>query len=132
MSGRRPYVRSMDGWWRRDPWFVHYMAREATAVIVVAYAIVLLVGVVRLAQGEAAYDAWLAALRTPASIAFHVLTLAVFAYHTVSWFRIMPKTMPAIYAGGQKLAPAVITGTGIAVAAACCAALLVIVRVMAS
>ena len=124
MSGRRPYVRSMDGWWRRDPWFVHYMMREATAVIVVAYALVLLVGVVRLAQGEPAYDAWLMSLRTPASIAFHLVALAVFAYHTVSWFRIMPKTMPAIDIGGRKLSPAVITGTGIAAAAVCCAALL--------
>ena len=132
MSGRRPYVRSMDGWWRRDPWFVHYMAREATSVIVVAYAVVLLVGIVRLAQGEAAYGAWLAALRTPASIVFHLVALAVFAYHTVSWFRIMPKTMPAIQVGGRKLSPAVITGTGIAAAVVCCAALLMIARVMAS
>ncbi len=131
MSGRRPYVRSMDGWWRRDPWFVHYMMREATAVIVVAYAIVLLVGVVRLAQGQAAYDGWLASLRTPASILFHLVALAVFAYHTVSWFRIMPKTMPAIAVGGRKVSPAVITGTGIAAAVVCGLALLVIARVVA-
>ena len=51
MSARRPYVRSMDGWWRRDPFFIRYMIREATAVLVVAYAAVLLLGVVRLAPG---------------------------------------------------------------------------------
>ena len=44
---RRPYQRSMDGWWRRDPFFMRYMAREATALIVALYAVVLLVGVVR-------------------------------------------------------------------------------------
>ncbi len=116
----RPYVRSMDGWWRRDPFFVRYMAREATAVFVVAYAVVLLVGVLRLSQGEAAFNGWLAALRSPASVAFHVFLLAIFVYHTWSWFRIMPKTMPMILPDGKRLQPAMITGGGLAVAAVLC------------
>ena len=75
MSGRRPYTRSMNGWWRRDPFFVRYMIREATALIVAAYAIVLLAGVLALAQGEAAWIGWLAAMRNPFSIALNVLML---------------------------------------------------------
>ena len=27
----RPYVRPMAGWWKRDPFFMRYMARELTA-----------------------------------------------------------------------------------------------------
>ncbi len=126
MSGRRPYVRPMDGWWRRDPFFIRYMIREATAVLVVAYATVLLFGVIRLAQGESAYDGWLAALRSPWSIGFHLVLLAGFIYHTWSWFRIMPKTMPSIVVGGKKLQPAVITAVGLAAAALLSAALLLI------
>jgi fumarate reductase subunit C len=53
----------MRGWWRRNPFFIRYMVREATAVAVAAYAIVLTTGVVRLAQGEAAWNGWLEALR---------------------------------------------------------------------
>lgn len=117
MSARRPYMRSMDGWWRRDPFFVRYMIREATAVLVVAYATVLLFGVFRLAQGESAYDAWLASLRSPWSVAFHIVLLASFVYHTWSWFQIMPKTMPAIVIRGKKLQPAVITAAGLLAAA---------------
>ena len=116
----RPYVRSMDGWWRRDPFFVRYMAREATAVFVVVYALVLLVGAWRLSQGEAAFNGWLAALRSPVSVAFHVFLLAIFVYHTWSWFRIMPKTMPLILPDGKRLQPAMITGGGLAVAAVLC------------
>jgi fumarate reductase subunit C len=56
-------MRPMDGWWRRTRFFIRFMIREATAVLVVAYATVLLFGVIRLAQGESAYDAWLASLR---------------------------------------------------------------------
>jgi fumarate reductase subunit C len=126
MTLRRPYVRSMDGWWRRDPFFVRYMIREATAVLVAAYAMVLLIGVLRLAQGEAAYNGWLEALRTPQSIVFHLVLLVGFLYHTWSWFSIMPKTMPVILVDGKKLPPAVITGAGLLVAVLSCSVLFLI------
>ena len=124
MSPRRPYVRSMDGWWRRDPFFVRYMLREATAVFVVAYALVLLCGVVSLAEGEAAFKGWLEVLRTPASVAFHLFLLVIFVYHTWSWFRIMPKTMPKLILGGRQVPQQRITDIGLMIAIVCSAALL--------
>jgi fumarate reductase subunit C len=85
-------------------------------MLVVAYAGVLLLGVIRLAQGESAYEQWLAALRSPWSIAFHLVLFAGLVYHTWSWFEIMPKTMPSISISGKKLQPAVITATGLVAA----------------
>lgn len=114
---RRPYVRPMAGWWRRNPFFVEYMVHEGTALFVAAYAIVLLVGLLRLAEGEAAWNGWLDALKSPLSVAFHLILLAAIAYHCWTWFRIMPKTMPPIVVGGKRLPPAAITGSGLAVAA---------------
>ena len=69
------YVRPMRGWWRRDPFFIRYMVREATALGVAAYAIVLTVGVVRLAQGDAAWNAWVAVLQTPGTMLLHGVLL---------------------------------------------------------
>ena len=109
---RPPYVRPMQGWWRRDPFFVRYMVRETTALAVAAYAIVLTVGALRLAQGEAAWNGWLAALRTPWSIALHAVLLVAMIVHAKSWFEIMPKTMPMMFIGGQRLAATTITRTG--------------------
>ena len=109
---RRPYVRPMQGWWRRDPFFMRYMVREATALAVVAYAIVLTIGVVCLAQGEAAWNGWLAALRSPWSLLLHAVLLLAMAVHARSWFEIMPKTMPMIFIGGKRVAAAMITRTG--------------------
>lgn len=109
MAVRHPYVRPMGGWWRRNPYFLRYMAREATAPFVMAYALVLLSGLIRLAQGREAFEGWLAALRSPGSIAFHGLLGVVLLYHTWSWFRIVPKTLPPL-----GLRPALITGLGIA------------------
>jgi fumarate reductase subunit C len=116
-------MRSMSGWWRRDPFFMRYMIREATALIVAAYALVLLAGVLRLSQGEAAWNGWLALMRSPISIALHVLMLAGMIYHTYSWFEIMPKTMPAMFVGGRRVTATTITMSGFAAAVAAAAAL---------
>jgi fumarate reductase subunit C len=107
-----PYVRPMRAWWRRDPFFVRYMVREATAVAVLVYAIVLTVGVVRLAQGEAAWNGWLAALRSPWALLLHALLLVAMFIHAKTWFEIMPKTMPMIVFGGRRLAATTITRSG--------------------
>jgi fumarate reductase subunit C len=132
MSNRRPYVRSMDGWWRTDAYFIRYMAREVTAVFVAAYAAVLLVGLVRLSQGEAAFNAWLQALKSTPSLVFHLILLATFVYHTWSWFNIMPKTMPIMFVGGKRVQPETITGIGLAAAVVACLAVFFIVRGMHS
>lgn len=132
MAFRRTYIRPMDGWWRRDPFFIRYMAREATAVFVVIYAVVLLVTLGRLAQGEASFDAWVASLRSGTSIALHAILLAAFIYHTYTWFSIMPKTMPPIVIGGKKLGGATITALGIAAAALASAVLFALVKWLAS
>lgn len=132
MAIRRTYLRSMDGWWRRDPFFVRYMAREATAIFVVIYTLILLVGVIRLAQGEAAFAGWLDALRSPGAIAFHAFLLVVFLYHTWSWFRIMPKTLPPLSVAGHRLSAAAITALGLAASAAASAAMLLVFAVLAA
>jgi fumarate reductase subunit C len=102
----------MRGWWRRNPFFVRYMVREATAVAVAVYAIVLTTGVVRLAQGEAAWNGWLEALRSPWSLLMHLVLLVAMIVHAKSWFEIMPKTMPMMFVGGRRVAAATITRTG--------------------
>jgi fumarate reductase subunit C len=86
----------MTGWWLKHPYFFLYMIREGSAVFLTAYALVLLAGLACLALGEPAYDAWRAALATPVSIGFHIVALLVVAYHSVTWFQVMPKTAPDI------------------------------------
>jgi fumarate reductase subunit C len=111
-DARRGYVRPMQGWWRRDPFFMRYMLREGTALAVLVYAIVLAVGALRLAQGEAAWNGWLAALRSPGSILLHLVLLASMVVHAHSWFEIMPKTMPMMFVGGHRVAQSTITRIG--------------------
>ena len=98
-----PYARSMRGWWWRHPYYRWYMLRELTCVFVAAYAVVLLVGLARLAQGRAAYDAWRASLDTPLALAFHAVALVLIAYHAWTWFAVMPKSMPLLRIHGRRV-----------------------------
>lgn len=132
MSARRPYVRPMAGWWRRDPWFVEYMLHEATAPAVAAYALILLIGLFRLAQGEVAWMQWLAFLGSPLSLALHGVLLLAFAYHAWTWFRIMPRTLPPIRFRGARVAASTITRIGLAAALVASALVYVVVARLAA
>ena len=116
MSQVRTYMRPMAGWWRRNPYFVKYMIREASAPLFYAYALWLLVGLVALARGEVAYNAWRAASSHPLSILLHTVVFVFAIYHT--WFSVLPKTTPDI-----DVQPRVLVAAGIVAAALCCAAL---------
>ena len=112
MSARKPYMRPMEGWWRRDPYYVRYMMMEATSVIVAIYAVILLVGVWCLNEGQAPYEAWLAALRHPLAIALHGFLLLAMCYHAYTWWKVLPKTLPLIHAGGKPVAGLLLSTAG--------------------
>lgn len=126
----RGYRRPMGQWWRRNPYFFWYMVREVTAVGVAVYAVVLLAGVVCLARGEPSWNAWLAAMRSPMSIALHVLLLAAMVCHAWSWFDIMPKTMPMMFVGGKRVAASTITRAGWVVAVVAAIVLYLVARML--
>jgi len=112
MARIRPYVRPMRGWWRRNPYYVRYMIREASSVFLAIYTVILLVGLLRLAQGEAAYEAWRAALTSFGSVAFHSLALLTVGYHAYTWWKVSPKTLPDLRFAGRPLPELVITAGG--------------------
>lgn len=93
---RNPYVREVPKvlWFFDHPRYLRYMARELTCLFIGAYTLLLVVGIVRLAQGRAAYESFLDALTSPLSIAFHVLALCFSVYHSVTWFNLTPKALP--------------------------------------
>jgi fumarate reductase subunit C len=113
---RRPYVRPMPGWWKKNPFFVWYMVREATAVAVWIYALILTVGVVRLGQGELAWHGWLQSMQTIPSLVLHLLLLISMVVHTYSWFEIMPKTMAPLVVQGERVSAERIQRSGWSVA----------------
>ena len=125
---RHPYVRPMAGWWRRDPFFVRYMVREASAVFLALYALGLLWGLGALARGQAAYQAWQAALAHPLTMLFHLVALVLVSYHAYTWWKVSPKTMPTLYVGGKAVPQSAISAAGWAATLAASVLVYVLVR----
>jgi fumarate reductase subunit C len=108
---RNPLLREVPPttWFFRHPRYLRYMAREVTCIFVGAYCVLLVVGLERLSAGQASYEAFLAALRSPASIVFHALALVASVYHAATWFNATQKAMP-VQIGEDFLPGNVISG----------------------
>lgn len=92
---RKPYVREMTWRWVfRHPRYLRYMAREFSCLFIGAWTLLMVWGLKQLAEGPAAWAAFLEYLRSPASIVFHVLALGFATYHSVTWFKLTPKALP--------------------------------------
>lgn len=128
MAQPKTYMRPMAGWWRRNPFYLWYMAREASCLFITVYALVLLVGLWRLSQGPAAFEAWRAALAAPVSVAFHLVALVFVLYHAWTWFKIMPKTLPFVRVGGRRVSDRAIVVSGAITAVAASILLFAAVR----
>lgn len=113
---RKPYVREMPrfAWVFGHPRYLRYMTRELSCIFIGVYTLLLVCGVGRLAAGQAAYEAFLESLRSPLSIAFHVLALAFAVYHSVTWFNLTPKALP-VQLGEEFIPDGVIAGAHYAV-----------------
>jgi fumarate reductase subunit C len=98
---RRPYIRpvSRAGWWLSQPRYFRYMLRELSSLFIGGYMLILTVGLLRLSQGPAAYEAFLHNWLGPAGVSYAVFTLIFALYHTYTWFQVTPKAMPIVLAG---------------------------------
>ena len=103
MNTRKSYIRPMEGWWLKNPFYIRYMIREATSIFVGIYALVLLTGLVSLSCGEASYNNWLVAMTNPMAILFHLIALAAVIYHTITWFAVAPKVVSPLFIAGTRV-----------------------------
>ncbi len=119
------YERSMKGWYvhaRPAYWF--YLVRELTCIAVGYYALLVICGLFQLQAGEEAFNAFMACLRSPLAVIINLLAAGLIAFHSVTWFMVMPKTMPFIFVGGKRLPARLITAAGLGGFGAASAALL--------
>jgi fumarate reductase subunit C len=107
---RKPYLRPITSEWIfRHPRYLRYMVREFSCLFIGGWTLMMVWGLKQLAEGPAAWAAFLQLLATPASIVFHLLTLAFATYHSVTWFNLTPKALP-VQRGEEFVPDAVISG----------------------
>jgi fumarate reductase subunit C len=104
----KEYRRPWNGatWWLERPTWVLFMLREATAIFVGGYALLLLIMISK-ANDAAAFKACVESLRSPLWVMLHLITLAMVVYHTVTWFHLTPQAMP-VWRGEEKVSPSLI------------------------
>ena len=92
---RKPYVRPMTSEWIfRHPRYARYLLREFSCLFIAGWTLMLVWGLKQLAEGPAAWEAFLQGLTSPASIFFQLLTLGFASYHSITWFNLTPKALP--------------------------------------
>ncbi len=97
---RRPYLRKIERhWWLRHRRYVVYMVRELTSLFVALYCALLVDGLVRLAQGQAAWEGFVAAISSPLGVLFQLLCLVFATFHSITWFAVTPKAMLVMVKG---------------------------------
>jgi fumarate reductase subunit C len=109
--GRRPFRREVPRvtWFLRHPRYVRYMVREITCFFIGGFTVLLIIGLVRLAEGQAAYESFITSLQSPIAILFLGATFFCALYHSVTWFNLTPRAMP-LQIGERFLPDSVIAG----------------------
>jgi succinate dehydrogenase subunit C len=125
MSERRPFIRAQARhWWAHKP-YLAYTIRELSGVAVALYGAILLAGLICLWRGPEAYAVYRQVLASPWSLLVHLLLLAAMLWHVVTWFRILPKTLPKLVLHGRLVSQQRITAVALLLACVCSATLLV-------
>ena len=121
---RRPYVRE-EGlrWILRHPRYLRYMAREFSCLFIGAWTLMMVWGLKQLADGPVAWTVFLECLKSPMSVAFHVVALGFAAYHSYTWFNLTPKALP-LQIGKEFVPEAIVAGAHFAAWAGLSAAVL--------
>ena len=97
-------------WWLKRKPYVLFMIRELTSIFVAGYCVFLLVFIYKLTQGADVYGNFIDVLKSPSSVALHLIALAFVLYHTITWFNLTPKIL-VLYKGEERISQGLIAGT---------------------
>jgi succinate dehydrogenase subunit C len=103
------YPRQVSRTWFLTRWpYRIFMLRELSGIFLAGYTILLLVLVMKVHDGPAAYSSFRDTLQSPALIVFNCVALLFALLHTVTWFQAMPKVLPLRYGHQHRLAFALV------------------------
>jgi fumarate reductase subunit C len=71
-----------------------FQLREVGGVVSALYGFLLLNLLLQLSAGKAAYDAFLATMRTPPVLYLNVVLFGFVLWHAISWFMLIGKAQP--------------------------------------
>ncbi len=96
-------------WWLQNRSYARFVLRELTSVFVAFFALIYLWQLRALAQGPAAYEQFLARMKTPLFLGLNAVALLFVLFHTITWFNLTPKAM-VVRLSGKRVPDSVIIG----------------------
>ena len=103
----RPQVSTY--WWLGKWAYVKFILRELSSVAVAWTVAIILLQVLSLIRGPAAYLKFQHVMSAPWMIALNVIAFAFLLLHSITWFNLAPKAM-VVRVGGKRLPAALISG----------------------
>ncbi|MDX6285830.1 MAG: fumarate reductase subunit [Frankiales bacterium] len=104
------YPRQQSNFWYLKRWpYRIFILREFSAVFLAAYMVVLLILVMKVHDGPAAFHDFADTLQSPALIVFNTIALLFALLHTVTWFMAVPSAMQ-LRRGEEKVPPQLLIG----------------------
>ena len=106
----RWYRRRVSVWWWLQNWsYTRFILREVTSVFVAFFALVYLWQLRALAEGPAAYEQFLARMKTPLFLVLDAVAFLFVLFHAITWFNLTPKAM-VVRLAGKRVPDRVIIG----------------------
>ena len=96
-------------WWLKRKPYILFMIREITSVFVAGYCVFLISLIFKLGQGAVAYSNLIITLKSPISMALHLIVFIFVLYHTITWFNLTPKIL-VLYKGEERISQKLIAG----------------------
>lgn len=98
-------------WWlKRRSYFMIFL-RELTAVFIVAYLVIMLIGLARLGDGVEPYEAFQNMARSPIMVILSLIIFVFTLFHSITFINLIPRGM-ALRIGEERVHPAFISGPG--------------------
>ena len=98
-------------WWlKRRSYFMIFL-RELTAVFIVAYLVIMLIGLARLGDGVEPYEAFQNMARSPIMVILSLIIFLFTLFHSITFINLIPRGM-ALRIGEERVHPAFISGPG--------------------
>jgi fumarate reductase subunit C len=88
-------------WWLKKRTYFLFVMRELSSLFVAWFAVFLMVLVLAIGRGEAAYQRFLDWAASPVVVVVNVVALAFSGLHTVTWFALTPQAMVVRFRGRQ-------------------------------
>ena len=106
----RWYRKRISTYWWLERWeYLRFVLREISSVFVAYFVVLMLMQILAVSRGPAAYDKFQNLLRNPLVIALNIVSFLFVVFHSITWFNLSARAM-VVRIGGKRVPGFLISG----------------------